>query len=164
MTRDQRVTVLTAAMCQGNKLEPIRDEFPDRFFDCGICESHAVAFAAGQAGNRYFDESAPFKSRKTDLARCGHSLAVAVQVLRQLCVMLAPVLPFGMEKLWSWLGMESDLWRGGWDEGRRPVPAGRPLGKPEILFPRLEEEQIARGIMEAGTLKANLLLKGLFPA
>jgi 1-deoxy-D-xylulose-5-phosphate synthase len=36
-------------MCQGNKLEPIRDEFPDRFFDTGICESHAVAFAAGQA-------------------------------------------------------------------------------------------------------------------
>jgi 1-deoxy-D-xylulose-5-phosphate synthase len=46
---DKRVTVLTAAMCQGNKLEKIRDEFPDRFFDTGICESHAVAFAAGQA-------------------------------------------------------------------------------------------------------------------
>jgi len=49
MRRDQRVTVMTAAMCQGNKLEPVRDEFPDRFFDVGICESHAVAFAAGQA-------------------------------------------------------------------------------------------------------------------
>ncbi len=44
-----RVTVLTAAMCQGNKLEAVRDAFPDRFFDTGICESHAVAFAAGQA-------------------------------------------------------------------------------------------------------------------
>lgn len=49
MQRDPRVTVLTAAMCQGNKLETIRDEFPDRFFDTGICESHAVAFAAGLA-------------------------------------------------------------------------------------------------------------------
>jgi len=49
MLRDPRVAVLTAAMCQGNKLEPIREEFPDRFFDAGICESHAVAFAAGQA-------------------------------------------------------------------------------------------------------------------
>ncbi len=48
MLRDSRVTVLTAAMCQGNKLEPLRDEFPARFFDTGICESHAVAFAAGQ--------------------------------------------------------------------------------------------------------------------
>jgi len=44
-----KVTVITAAMCQGNKLEKIRTEFPARFFDVGICESHAVAFAAGQA-------------------------------------------------------------------------------------------------------------------
>jgi 1-deoxy-D-xylulose-5-phosphate synthase len=49
MKKNPRVTVLTAAMCQGNKLERIRDEIPDRFFDTGICESHAVAFAAGQA-------------------------------------------------------------------------------------------------------------------
>ncbi len=49
MQRNPRVTVLTAAMCQGNKLERVREEFPDRFFDTGICESHAVAFAAGQA-------------------------------------------------------------------------------------------------------------------
>src|SRR5687767_6183427 len=49
LLKNPRVTVLTAAMCQGNKLEKIRDEFPDRFFDTGICESHAVAFAAGQA-------------------------------------------------------------------------------------------------------------------
>ena len=41
--------VITAAMCQGNMLEPIRNQFPDRFFDVGICESHAVALAAGMA-------------------------------------------------------------------------------------------------------------------
>ena len=49
MRHNEKVTVITAAMCQGNKLEPVREEFPDRFFDVGICESHAVAFAAGQA-------------------------------------------------------------------------------------------------------------------
>ena len=48
MAADKRVTVITAAMCQGTKLEPVREQFPDRFFDVGICESHAVAFAAGQ--------------------------------------------------------------------------------------------------------------------
>jgi 1-deoxy-D-xylulose-5-phosphate synthase len=46
---DPKVAVITAAMCQGNKLEKVRAEFPDRFFDTGICESHAVAFAAGLA-------------------------------------------------------------------------------------------------------------------
>lgn len=49
MAADPRVVVITAAMCQGNKLEKVRDAFPDRFFDTGICEGHAVAFAAGQA-------------------------------------------------------------------------------------------------------------------
>ncbi len=49
MRHNPKVTVITAAMCQGNKLEKVRDEFPERFFDVGICESHAVAFAAGQA-------------------------------------------------------------------------------------------------------------------
>ncbi|HUY93086.1 MAG TPA: 1-deoxy-D-xylulose-5-phosphate synthase [Pirellulales bacterium] len=49
LAHNPRVTVMTAAMCQGNNLEKIRGDFPDRFFDTGICESHAVAFAAGQA-------------------------------------------------------------------------------------------------------------------
>ncbi len=54
MEKNPLVTVLTAAMCQGNKLEAVRERFPDRFYDVGICESHAVAFAAGmcKAGAR----------------------------------------------------------------------------------------------------------------
>jgi methionyl-tRNA synthetase len=114
-----------------------------------------ACFHAGQVGNRYFDESAPFKTRKDDLERCGHSLGVIVQILRMLCLMLAPVVPFGMEKLWAWLGMQTDLWQGGWDEGLQDIPAGRALGKPEILFPRLEEEQI-----QAEIDRLNKMLEG----
>lgn len=49
MQRDPKVCVLTAAMCEGNKLSRIRQDFPDRFFDTGICEAHTVAFAGGMA-------------------------------------------------------------------------------------------------------------------
>ena len=49
MQRNERVTALTAAMCAGNKLDQVREDFPERFFDTGICEGHAVAFAAGMA-------------------------------------------------------------------------------------------------------------------
>ena len=49
VSEDKRVAVITAAMCQGNKLEKVRTEFPAQFFDTGICEGHAVAFAAGMA-------------------------------------------------------------------------------------------------------------------
>ncbi|MDR2169229.1 MAG: 1-deoxy-D-xylulose-5-phosphate synthase [Planctomycetaceae bacterium] len=49
MRENERICVITAAMCRGNMLEPVREKFPQRFFDVGICESHAVIFAAGLA-------------------------------------------------------------------------------------------------------------------
>jgi 1-deoxy-D-xylulose-5-phosphate synthase len=49
LKRDSKSVVITAAMCEGNKLQKVRDELPRQFFDTGICESHAVAFAAGLA-------------------------------------------------------------------------------------------------------------------
>ncbi|MGE5192298.1 MAG: 1-deoxy-D-xylulose-5-phosphate synthase [Deltaproteobacteria bacterium] len=49
MEVNPKVVVLTAAMCEGNKLQKVRSVFSERFFDTGICEGHAVAFAAGMA-------------------------------------------------------------------------------------------------------------------
>ena len=49
MQDNEKVCVMTAAMCAGNDLGAIRNEFPERFFDTGICEGHAVAFAGGMA-------------------------------------------------------------------------------------------------------------------
>ncbi len=43
------VTAITAAMPQGTGLAPFAMEYPDRYFDVGIAEEHAVTFAAGQA-------------------------------------------------------------------------------------------------------------------
>ena len=46
---DDRVVVITAGMCLGTGLAGFREKFPNRFFDVGICEQHAVTFAAGLA-------------------------------------------------------------------------------------------------------------------
>ena len=46
---DTRVAAITAAMPTGTGLSKFEIEFPDRFFDVGICEQHAVTFAAGLA-------------------------------------------------------------------------------------------------------------------
>jgi len=47
--RNEKVVALTAAMPDGTGLADFREEFPDRMIDVGICESHAVAMAAGLA-------------------------------------------------------------------------------------------------------------------
>ena len=46
---DQRIVAITAAMPDGTGLVDFRKQFPDRFYDVGICEQHAVTFAAGLA-------------------------------------------------------------------------------------------------------------------
>jgi 1-deoxy-D-xylulose-5-phosphate synthase len=46
---DKNIVVITAGMCLGAGLEKFRKKFPDRFYDVGICEQHAVTFAAGLA-------------------------------------------------------------------------------------------------------------------
>lgn len=47
--RDENVVAITAAMPDGTGLKRFKNRYPDRFFDVGIAEEHAVTFAAGLA-------------------------------------------------------------------------------------------------------------------
>ncbi|MHB8577037.1 MAG: 1-deoxy-D-xylulose-5-phosphate synthase [Dehalococcoidia bacterium] len=49
MRQDRYITAITAAMPDGTGLVPVLKEFPERSFDVGICEQHAVTLAAGMA-------------------------------------------------------------------------------------------------------------------
>jgi 1-deoxy-D-xylulose-5-phosphate synthase len=51
--QEPRLVVITPAMPEGNCLNIVAAEFPDRVFDVGICEQHAVTFAAGLATQNY---------------------------------------------------------------------------------------------------------------
>ena len=51
--RDDKVVAITAAMPSGTGLDKFEAEFPDRCFDVGIAEQHAVTFAAGLAAQGY---------------------------------------------------------------------------------------------------------------
>jgi 1-deoxy-D-xylulose-5-phosphate synthase len=53
MERDQRVVAITAAMPSGTGLDKVAENFPERTFDVGIAEQHAVTFAAGLAAQGY---------------------------------------------------------------------------------------------------------------
>ena len=50
---DPRLVVITPAMPEGNCLHIVQAEFPERVFDVGICEQHAVTFAAGLSTQKY---------------------------------------------------------------------------------------------------------------
>jgi 1-deoxy-D-xylulose-5-phosphate synthase len=51
--RDEKIVAVTAAMPQGTGLDCFGEAYPDRMFDVGIAEQHAVTFAAGLATEGY---------------------------------------------------------------------------------------------------------------
>lgn len=50
-SKDQRICCVTAAMAEGTGLKKFSEKYPDRFFDVGIAEEHAVTFCGGLAKN-----------------------------------------------------------------------------------------------------------------
>ncbi len=50
---NEKIVVITPAMPEGNSLSALQAEIPNRVFDVGICEQHAVTFAAGLATQGY---------------------------------------------------------------------------------------------------------------
>lgn len=66
---DGRICAVTAAMCESTGLSPIKERFPERFFDVGIAEEHALTFSAAMAagGARpYFAVYSSFLQRGYD--------------------------------------------------------------------------------------------------
>ncbi len=51
--RDERLVGITPAMCEGSGMAEFAGRFPERYFDVGIAEQHALTFAAGMACDGY---------------------------------------------------------------------------------------------------------------
>ena len=80
--RDDKVVAITAAMTDGTGLKRFHNMFPDRFFDVGIAEQHAVTFAAGLAAaglKPIFAVYSSFLQRAYD------------QILHDVCIQNLPV-------------------------------------------------------------------------
>lgn len=61
-TKNDKIVAITAAMPDGTGLKRFRNRFPERFFDVGIAEEHAVTFAAGLAAGGYIPVVAIYSS------------------------------------------------------------------------------------------------------
>jgi len=80
--RNEKVVAVTAAMADGTGLKRFHNMFPDRFFDVGIAEEHAVTFAAGLAAaglKPIFAVYSSFLQRAYD------------QILHDVCIQNLPV-------------------------------------------------------------------------
>ncbi|MGA9118873.1 MAG: methionine--tRNA ligase [Bacteroidota bacterium] len=137
-----------------NMLESIRrapgmvgDSFDRYHFRDGVNEMMNLARDA----NKYFNDSEPWKTAKSDKVRCASTINLSVQVARALAILASPVIPESAKKIWRMLNLEGSPEAASWESAREcAVPAGHRLGTPEILFTKIEDETIEKEISMLG--------------
>ena len=98
------------------------------------------AMELARAGNKYLQETEPWKLAKTDMDRVATILSCALQLCANIAIAFEPFLPFMSAKLAAMLGMD----RLTWDDLARTdlLPAGRKLGAPELLFEKIDDAAV----------------------
>lgn len=116
--------------------EKVTQAYENFRFKEAINESMQLA----RIGNRYFTETEPWKTRKTEPTKCGNTLNISLQISAALSVLLEPVLPDSMKKLRKQLGLGDDI---SWDDIRPDMlEDGHSIKMGEILFEKIEDEII----------------------
>ena len=116
------------------EVERLLDNF--RFRD-----AQKEAMNLARIGNKYLADTEPWKLAKTDMARVGTILNIALQISANLGIVFEPFLPFSAVKLRQMLCMDACDWS---LLGRSDIlTEGHVMTQPELLFEKLEDEVIA---------------------
>ncbi len=109
------------------------------------------AMNIARIGNRYLQETEPWKVAKTDKERVATILHTALQIAANLAIAIEPFLPFTSEKIAKML----KLGKLTWDElgSNNLIAAGTMLGESELLFEKIEDATIQAQIDRLARIK-----------
>ncbi len=117
-------------------------------------EAQKEAMNLARIGNKYLADTEPWKLAKTDMARVGTILNIALQITANLAIAFEPFLPYSMQKLNAMLNVEPL----GWNRlgSTELLPEGHQLNAPELLFEKIEDATIEAQVQKLlDTKKAN---------
>ncbi|MBD5185094.1 MAG: methionine--tRNA ligase [Bacteroidales bacterium] len=114
-------------------------------------EALREAMELARLGNRYLQETEPWKVAKTDMDRTATILNTAIQLCANIAIAFEPFLPFMSERLLKMLGGKTITWDmlGCFDL----VAAGATLGTPELLFDKIEDSTIQAQLDRLAAIK-----------
>lgn len=125
-------------------------------------EALKEAMNIARTGNRYLQETEPWKVAKTDMARTATILNTVLQICANLAIAFEPFLPFTAEKLSRMLGLTGLKWA---DLGRAGlIAAGSTIGQPELLFEKIEDDTIQAQLDRLARIKEENKLNSWKPA
>ncbi len=100
-----------------------------------------AAMEAGKEANAYFQKSEPWKTAKQDRERCSSSIYVLLHQVKDLAIVLEPFIPNSSALIFKQLNAKQEKWS---EIGKFSLKPGHKLGKPQILFKKLEKKEIDR--------------------
>lgn len=129
------------------KVEALLENFKFR-------DAQKEAMNLARIGNKYIADEEPWKVIKTDPERVKTIIYISLQLTANLAIAFEPFLPFSSAKLREMICMDELNWE---ELGKTDLlPAGKKLGKPSLLFSKIEDDVIKMQVdkLEA-TVKAN---------
>lgn len=150
---EEDVRVIASIVLSLKKVEANYRTF--RFRDA-VSETMNIARAA----NKYFNDSAPWKSIKEASDECAKALYVSSQLIRTLGFAFSPVLPKTAEAILELLNIpnvhEKVIFVNAWKTLALPhLAEGSVLREPKILFSKIEDDVIARQVAKLGSSAAS---------
>ena len=133
------------------ELKHIREALTANLETFHFREALKEAMNIARLGNKYLQETEPWKVAKTDMPRVATILNTALQICANIAVAFEPFLPFTGKKLAGMLAMGPLSWD---MLGRADlIAAGTQLGKPELLFDKIEDDAIEAQLARLARIK-----------
>lgn len=113
-------------------------------------------------GNRYFTETEPWKTRKSEPEKCMNTLHVSLQICAALSCLFEPVMPAKMKELREQLNLSDTF---GWDNiSADMLNTGHQIGAAGILFTKIEDDKIEEQLQKLKNRAAAASAAPDFPA
>jgi len=123
------------------KIKIMEEKVTESFEKVGIREALRQIMLIGKAGNKFFQDQAPWVRIKEDPDEVKGTVNVLVHLIKDISIMFEPFMPTTSERIFKMLGVENLTWDsiGNFDE-----LLGRKIGKPEILFRKLDKKLVEK--------------------
>jgi methionyl-tRNA synthetase len=121
-------------------IERLAAMFKNRVENCRFKSGLKIILELAQLGNKYLNDMKPWAV----VENAPRATYIAMQVVKALCILMVPYLPFTAHKLMNILNLNLTPETTRWEEFRIPIKPQHKINKPEPLFRKVTDEEISK--------------------
>ncbi|MDE6332330.1 MAG: methionine--tRNA ligase subunit beta, partial [Muribaculaceae bacterium] len=154
--------MLDAEKAVFNEIDEIKKRLTEQLEGFHFRDALREAMNIARAGNKYLQETEPWKVWKTDQSRVATILYTALQICADIAIAFEPFTPFMSDRLSRQLGISQLCWA---KLGTRDlVKSGTVIAQPELLFEKIEDHAIAAQLAKLEEAKRQNIINSYEPA